>query len=112
MYDYQCMVIWACNQVWWTWEVEDIFRKVKRGDQRAMKNYTKKLHSQVDALVVQVGVCLRGVVKLELIIMTYRTVPDSKGQALVWSGCTNAHIQVTLFCTSFGCSVVMVTSYC
>ena len=78
----------------------------------AMKNYTKKLHSQVDALVVQVGVCLRGVVKLELIIMTYRTVPDSKGQALVWSGCTNAHIQVTLFCTSFGCSVVMVTSYC
>lgn len=54
MYDYQGMVILACNQVWWTWEVEDVFRKVKRGDKMAMKNYAKKLHSQIDALVVQV----------------------------------------------------------
>jgi len=74
MYDYQGMVILACNQMWWTWEVEDIFRKVKRGDKMAMKSYAKKVHSQVDALVVQVGVCLCGVVKLELVhitIMTY-----------------------------------------
>ena len=54
MYDYQGMVILACNQVWWTWEVEDVFTKVKRGDKMAMKNYAKKLHSQIDALVVQV----------------------------------------------------------
>ena len=54
MYDYQGMVILACNQVWWTWEVEDVFMKVKRGDKMAMKNYAKKLHSQIDALVVQV----------------------------------------------------------
>lgn len=54
MYDYQGMVIMAANQVWWTWEVEDVFRKVKKGDKMGMKNYSKKLHSQIDDLVVQV----------------------------------------------------------
>lgn len=54
MYDYQGMVILAANQVWWTWEVEDVFRKVKKGDKMAMKNYAKKLHTQIDDLVVQV----------------------------------------------------------
>ena len=48
------MVILAANQVWWTWEVEDVFRKVKRGDKMGMKNYSKKLHGQIDDLVVQV----------------------------------------------------------
>ena len=56
MYQYQGMVILAANQVWWTWEVEDVFRRVRRGDKMALKNYAKKLHSQIDALVVQVGV--------------------------------------------------------
>ena len=55
MYLYQGMVILASNQVWWTWEVEDVFRKVKKGDKLAMKNYSKKLHGQIDGLVVQVG---------------------------------------------------------
>ena len=54
MYDYQGMVIMTANQVWWTWEVEDVFRKVKKGDKMGMKNYAKKLHSQIDDLVVQV----------------------------------------------------------
>ena len=54
MYLYQGMVILASNQVWWTWEVEDVFRKVKKGDKLAMKNYSKKLHGQIDDLVVQV----------------------------------------------------------
>ena len=54
MYLYQGMVILATNQVWWTWEVEDVFRKVKKGDKMAMKNYSKKLHTQIDDLVVQV----------------------------------------------------------
>ena len=54
MYDYQGMVILAANQVWWTWEVEDVFRKVKKGDKMGMKNYSKKLHGQIDDLVVQV----------------------------------------------------------
>lgn len=56
MYDYQGMVVMATNQVWWTWEVEDVFRKVKKGDKMGMKNYAKKLHSQIDNLVVQVCV--------------------------------------------------------
>ena len=49
------MVVLTANQVWWTWEVEDVFRKVKKGDKMAMKNYAKKLHVQIDDLVVQVG---------------------------------------------------------
>ena len=63
MYDYQGMVIMATNQVWWTWEVEDVFRKVKKGDKMAMKNYAKKLHGQIDDLVVQVSEgCVEGCV--------------------------------------------------
>ena len=54
MYDYQGMVILAANQVWWTWEVEDVFKKVKKGDKMAMKNYSKRLHSQIGDLVVKV----------------------------------------------------------
>ncbi len=54
MYDFQGMVIMAANQVWWTWEVEDVFRKVKKGDKMGMKNYAKILHSQIDDLVVTV----------------------------------------------------------
>ena len=57
MYDYQGMVVMATNQVWWTWEVEDVFRKVRKGDKMGMKNYAKKLHSQIDDLVVQVHTC-------------------------------------------------------
>ncbi len=60
MYDYQGMVIMAANQVWWTWEVEDVFSKVKKGDKMGMKNYAKKLHSQIDNLVVQVRKTFRG----------------------------------------------------
>ena len=54
MYLYQGMVVLATNQVWWTWEVEDIFCKVLNGDKVAMKNYAKKMHTQIDNLVVQV----------------------------------------------------------
>lgn len=54
MVQYQGMVVLAGNQVWWTWEVEDVFRKVKKGDKMAMKNYAKKCHSQIDDLVVKV----------------------------------------------------------
>lgn len=28
MLQYQGMVVLASNQVWWTWEVEDVFRRV------------------------------------------------------------------------------------
>ena len=54
MLKYQGMVILAANQIWWTWEVEDVFRKVKKGDKLAMKNYAKQLHKQISNLVTKI----------------------------------------------------------
>ena len=51
---YQGMVVLAGNQVWWTWEVEDVFRKVKKGDKMGMKNYARKMHKQIGDLVQKV----------------------------------------------------------
>ncbi|KAL7986703.1 hypothetical protein Chor_012986 [Crotalus horridus] len=51
---YQGMMVLAANQVWWTWEVEDVFRKVKKGDKQAMKIYAKKMHQQIDSLVTRI----------------------------------------------------------
>ncbi|XP_030074215.1 dynein axonemal heavy chain 10 [Microcaecilia unicolor] len=51
---YQGMVVLAANQVWWTWEVEDVFRKVKKGEKQALKNYAKKMHEQIDELVTRI----------------------------------------------------------
>ena len=62
MLEYQGMVCLAGNQVWWTWEVEDVFRKVKKGAKTALKDYAKRLHGQIDKLVVKVRAeqgCLR-----------------------------------------------------
>ena len=58
MLGYQGMVCLAGNQIWWTWEVEDVFIKVKQGQKQAMKVFAKKLNKQIDELVQQVGVCL------------------------------------------------------
>lgn len=49
------MVVLAAGQVWWTWEVEDVFDQVRKGDKLGMKNYAKKMHSQINDLVVKVG---------------------------------------------------------
>lgn len=37
MKEYQGMIALAGNQVWWTWEVEDVFHKAKKGGKTAMK---------------------------------------------------------------------------
>ena len=55
MLDYQGMVVLAGNQVWWTWEVEDVFNKVKKGEKQALKNYAKKMHQQIDDLVKRIS---------------------------------------------------------
>ena len=52
------MVVLAGSQVWWTWEVEDVFEKVRKGDKMGMKNFANKMHSQIDDLVVKVCNCL------------------------------------------------------
>uniref|UniRef100_A0A803TD88 Dynein axonemal heavy chain 10 n=1 Tax=Anolis carolinensis TaxID=28377 RepID=A0A803TD88_ANOCA len=51
---YQGMMVLAANQVWWTWEVEDVFRKVKMGEKQAMKNYATKMHQQIDSVVTRI----------------------------------------------------------
>ncbi|KAM9822155.1 dynein axonemal heavy chain 10-like isoform 2-T2 [Syngnathus typhle] len=50
---FQGMVVLATNQVWWTWEVEDVFNKLKKGDKYALKNYATKMHQQIDELVTR-----------------------------------------------------------
>ncbi|XP_069922194.1 dynein axonemal heavy chain 10 isoform X1 [Oryctolagus cuniculus] len=51
---YQGMVVLVASQVWWTWEVEDVFRKVQDGEKQAMKNYGRKMHQQIDQLVTRI----------------------------------------------------------
>ncbi|XP_062480123.1 dynein axonemal heavy chain 10 isoform X3 [Pezoporus occidentalis] len=51
---FQGMMVLAANQVWWTWEVEDVFRKVKKGEKQAMKLYAQKMHKQIDDLVARI----------------------------------------------------------
>ncbi|XP_070926944.1 dynein axonemal heavy chain 10 isoform X5 [Macaca nemestrina] len=51
---YQGMVVLAASQVWWTWEVEDVFHKVRKGEKQAMKNYGRKMHRQIDELVTRI----------------------------------------------------------
>lgn len=55
---YQGMVVLAASQVWWTWEVEDVFRKVQQGEKQAMKNYGQKMHRQIDELVTRITTSL------------------------------------------------------
>ena len=55
MMAYQGMICLAGNQVWWTWECEDTFNKMKRGKNKSgMKDFAKKQHRQIDELVVKV----------------------------------------------------------
>ncbi|TRY94050.1 hypothetical protein DNTS_011956 [Danionella cerebrum] len=51
MLDYQGMVVLAANQVWWTYEVEDVFKRMTLGEKQALKQYAKQMHQQIDDLV-------------------------------------------------------------
>jgi dynein heavy chain len=52
--EYQGMVGLAASQVWWTWEVEDVFLKIRKGKKLEMKNYNKLLGDQLNELVDKV----------------------------------------------------------
>lgn len=54
MFLYQGMVVLAANQVWWTWEVEDVFKKVKKGEKQALRECGTKMHQQIDELVTRI----------------------------------------------------------
>lgn len=43
MIEFQGMMVLASNQIWWTAEVENVFRKIEKGDKRAMKDVGKIL---------------------------------------------------------------------
>jgi hypothetical protein len=42
-------------QVWWAWETEDTFRRVRDGDKNAMKGFAAKLTGQLADLTAMVG---------------------------------------------------------
>ena len=51
---YQGMIGLAGAQVWWAWQVEDVFHKIKAGNKLAMKRFSKALGDQLEQLVVSV----------------------------------------------------------
>lgn len=54
MFLYQGMVVLAANQVWWTWQVEEVFTRLKNGDKHALRDYATKMHRQIDELVTRI----------------------------------------------------------
>ncbi|XP_015260407.1 PREDICTED: dynein heavy chain 10, axonemal [Cyprinodon variegatus] len=52
---YQGMMVLAANQVWWTCEVEKVFKKLKEGDKNALKNQAEKMHHQIGELVTRIN---------------------------------------------------------
>jgi dynein heavy chain len=52
------MVSISGSQIWWTWEVEDAFKRVASGDKHAMKNLEHKLTSQLNDMVAMIRTTL------------------------------------------------------
>lgn len=48
------MLSLAGSQVWWTWETEDVFQRVKAGNKHAMKEFAGKLSRQLLELTTMV----------------------------------------------------------
>ncbi|XP_028981786.1 dynein heavy chain 10, axonemal [Diachasma alloeum] len=53
--DFQGMMILVANQIWWTAEVENVFKKIRDGSKRAMKEYLQQLNNQLDEVVTLMG---------------------------------------------------------
>ena len=49
--DQLCMVAILASQIWWTWEVEDVFKLVQQGDKYAMKTLLDRWSSHLDGLI-------------------------------------------------------------
>ena len=52
--DHLGMCVNTAAQIWWAYECHDVFEKVRQGEKTAMKNFAKKCHSQLNALIVAV----------------------------------------------------------
>ena len=48
--DHISMVVLVGSQIWWTWSVEDVFRRVRSGDKMAMKQLSATLTGQLGEL--------------------------------------------------------------
>jgi dynein heavy chain len=48
------MVTCCGSQTWWTWQVEDVFRKVREGDKYAMQKYAVEQTEQLNMMVARV----------------------------------------------------------
>eukprot|EP00750_Incisomonas_marina_P009230 INCI15857.2.p1 GENE.INCI15857.2~~INCI15857.2.p1 ORF type:complete len:4529 (-),score=890.01 INCI15857.2:58-13644(-) len=48
------MVTCCGSQTWWTWQVEDVFRKVRGGDKYAMQTYAVEQTDQLNTMVARV----------------------------------------------------------
>ncbi|KAL8020331.1 putative AAA+ ATPase domain, dynein heavy chain region D6 P-loop domain-containing protein [Plasmopara halstedii] len=76
------MVSLVGSQIWWTWQVEDVFHRVEKGDKYAMKGLEKQLSDQLNTLVRRVreplDACTRKKVNTLLIIDVHaRDIVDS-----------------------------------
>ncbi|VDQ00094.1 unnamed protein product [Trichobilharzia regenti] len=54
MFDFQGMIVLAASQVWFSWEIEDVFRSFKQGNRTAMKDFNKKLESQLNEMIYKI----------------------------------------------------------
>ena len=48
------MIALVGTQIWWTFQVEDVFRRVREGDKHAMKNELAKETSDLNDLIAMV----------------------------------------------------------
>lgn len=48
------MTVCVGSQIWWTWETEDVFRRVRKGDKHAMKLFAERQTKQLLDLVGKV----------------------------------------------------------
>lgn len=48
------MITLVGSQIWWTWEVQSVFKAISAGDKLAMKKYSDKLSSQLHILTKMV----------------------------------------------------------
>eukprot|EP00899_Mesostigma_viride_P018540 jgi/Mesvir1/26688/Mv20468-RA.1 len=51
---YLGMTVLVGSQIWWTWEVEDVFQRVRQGHKRGMQELADKLTAQLNDLVALV----------------------------------------------------------
>ncbi|CDS38073.1 dynein heavy chain [Echinococcus multilocularis] len=51
MLDFLGMVVLAATQIWFTWETEDVFKRMKAGQRRALKDFNRKLLDQISQIV-------------------------------------------------------------